>query len=122
VRVRDYAYEALAEVTACDQEVARGQLNAALRDIRAQEPALASIEDSYLLSAEIYDRGKMYRAMFPDIALTPNALAKHWKRVKEDAPKKRGSNLHAGRDSSLPPSRREQNLNAARQAMKELWG
>ena len=118
---RDFAYEALAEVTSTDQEIGRGQLNAALRDIRAQEPAVASIEDSYLLGDLVHERAKMYRAMFLEIALTPNALAKHWLRVKEDAPKKRGANLNAERTSSLPPSRREQNLNAAREAMKQLW-
>ncbi len=114
---RDYAYEALAEVTSTDQGVGRGQLNAALRDIRAQEPDLT---DSYLLSAEIHDRAKMYRQMFPEIALTPTALSKHWVRVKEAAPKRGGSNLTAERNSSLPGSRREQNLEEARKLLAKL--
>ena len=116
---RDYAYEALAEVTGTDQGVGRGSLNAGLRDIRAQEPALAS--DSYLLSSEIHDRAKMYRQVFPEMALTPNALAKHWQRVKDESQKVRGSNLTAERNSSLPGSRRQENLNAAREAMNQLW-
>lgn len=115
---RDYAYEALAEVTSTDQSVGRGSLNAGLRDIRALEPALAS--DSFLLSDEIHHRAKLYREMFPDMALTPNALAKHWVRVKEDAPKKRGVNLTAEAPSTLPP-RHQQGLNEARKAMETLW-
>jgi hypothetical protein len=110
-RKRDYAYEALAEVTASDPELARGQLNAALRDIRAQEPLLS---DSYLLSGEIYERAKMYRALFENAALTPNALAKHWLRVKEETkPRPRMPN-----PPSLPVSRREQNLAEARKILE----
>ena len=39
---RDYAYEALAEITSTDWAVGRGELNSALRDIRKQ----AEIPDS----------------------------------------------------------------------------
>ena len=83
-RERDYAYEALAEVSASDPSLARGALNAALRDIREQEPLLAAVSESYLLSAEIHERAKMYRAVFSNAALTPTALAKHWQRVKAE--------------------------------------
>jgi hypothetical protein len=121
---RDFAYEALAEVSATDPEIGRGQLNAALRDIRAQEPALASIENSYLLGDEIHERAKMYRRVFGDAALTPNALAKHWLRVKEEAAKMRrgGTNLHAAdpEPSKYPPSRREENLAEARKILAML--
>ena len=115
---RDYTYEALAEVTSTDQGIGRGQLNAALRDIRAQEPELAS--DSFLLSDEIHNRARMYRAMFPEVALTPTALSKHWLRVKQDAPKRPGANLTAEVPSRLPP-RHQQGLNEARKAMATLW-
>ena len=118
MRVRDFAFEALAEVTASDPSVARGELNAGLRDIRKQEPSLAGVSDSYLLSAEIHERAKMYRHLWPEMTLTPNALSQHWVRVKaETKPKKVYSPPEA-----LPQNRREENLNAARQAMKELWG
>ena len=84
---RDYAFEALAEVTATDWSEGRGELNAALKSLKEQEPILA--DDSYLLGAEIHERAKMYRdVMGDDILLTPSSLAKHWKRVKEHAPKK----------------------------------
>ena len=122
MRVRDYAYEALADVTGSDPEVARGQLNAALRDIRTQEPSLASIENSYLLSAEIHDRAAQYKQVWPEVALTPTALAKHWTRLPEEALKlKRGGvNLHADPPSSLPPMH-ERNLGEARKLMETLW-
>jgi len=100
-------------VTATDWEVGRGVLNAALRDIRAQ----SEIEDSYLLGAEIHERAKMYRALFENAALTPTALAKHWIRVKEETkPRPRLPN-----PPPLPTSRREENLEAARHAMRTLW-
>ena len=84
--MRDFAFEALAEVTSTDWNEGRGELNAALRSIKEQEPDLAL--DSYLLSVEIHDRAKLYKAtMGEEILLTPSALAKHWKRVKEQQPR-----------------------------------
>lgn len=114
--MRDYAYEALAEVTSTDQNVGRGQLNAALRDIRKQEPDL---EDSYLLSAEIHDRAKMYRAVYENAALTPNALAKHWQRVKEEV---KTTRTDLSPPPELPGSRREQNLAEAQKVLQMLKG
>ena len=116
--MRDYAYEALAEVSSTDTSVGRGSLNAALRDIRKQEPDLT---DSYLLSAEIHERAKMYRQVFPEVALTPNALAKHWQRVKGESTKVRGANLSAGPSSSLPLSRTEENRAALEDLKRTLW-
>jgi len=86
---RDFAFEALAEVTNTDWETGRGELNKALSSIKQQEP---DIHDSYLLSCEIIDRAKMYAVVMGDeILLTPSALAKHWKRVREQMPKPRPS-------------------------------
>lgn len=86
---RDFAFEALAEVTNTDWTAGRGELNAALKSIRLQEP---EIHDGYLLSCEIHDRAKMYEVvMGTEILLTPSALAKHWLRVKEQMPKSRPS-------------------------------
>lgn len=83
--MRDFAFEALAEVTSTDWEVGRGELNSALRSIKEQEP---EIFDNYLLSVEIHDRAKLYvELMGEGIPLTPSALAKHWKRAKEQQPK-----------------------------------
>jgi len=113
---RDYSFEALAEVTKTDWTVGRGELNAALRDIKIQ----SEIEDSYLLSCEIHERAKMYRRVFPEIALTPNALAKHWVRVEAESTKVRGQNLTAEPSKPLPP-RHQQGLNEARKAMETLW-
>lgn len=93
-RPRDYAYEALAEVTGSDMTAARGELNAALKSVREQ----SQIEDSYLLADEIHVRAKLYRQVMPDVMLTPSALAKHWLRVFEETEQRRsrGTNQHAG--------------------------
>lgn len=77
---RDYAYEALAEVTATDINEGRGELNKALKSIREQ----TGIEDSFALSIEIVERAKLYRGVMEDVMLTPSSLAKHWKRVEEE--------------------------------------
>lgn len=95
-RPRDYAYEALAEATSTDIDAGRGELNIALKTIRAQ----SEIQDSYLLAAEIHERAKAYRKVMGDeIMLTPTALAKHWKRVAEESARPVArTNVHA------PPS------------------
>lgn len=81
---RNYAFEALAEVTSTDWNAGRGELNAALKSIKQQ----SEIEDDYLLADEIHTRAKMYHSVWPELTLTPNALAKHWLRVFEEADKK----------------------------------
>lgn len=110
---RDYAYEALAEVTSTDMNVGRGQLNAALRDIRNQEP---DITDSFLLSVEIHERAKMYRTVFENAALTPTALAKHWQRVKAETHKA----PRIAAPPSLPPLH-AQRLEELQKLKATLW-
>lgn len=78
-RVPDLSFEALATVTGTDWTEGRGELNAAIRSIRAQWQG----EDAEL-PAEIQERARLYRRVFPGAALTPNALAKHWLRVFEE--------------------------------------
>ena len=95
-RERDYAYEALAEVTSSDLDAARGELNAALKSIREQ----SEIEDSYLLADEIHNRAKMYRHVMPDVLLTPSALAKHWLRVFEESNRSQGTNRSVSTECS----------------------
>lgn len=112
---RDYAFEALAEVSATNWETGRGELNAALKSIRFQ----SEIEDSYLLAAEIHERAKMYRLVFEGAALTPSALAKHWKRVKEETGPRRSI---FSNPPPLPDRRREENLNEAKNLLATLWG
>ena len=118
MRPRDYAYEALAEVTGTDPQVGRGALNAALRDIRAQ----SRVEDSYLLADEIHAQAKLYRQVYEGAALTPTALSKHWTRLPEEAKKLKrgGTNLHVGYSGSFPPSNRERNLEEARKLLAKL--
>lgn len=100
---RNYPFEALAEVTNSDWEASRGELNVALKSIRAQ----AEIDDDYLLAAEINERAKLYRqVMGEDVLLTPTALAKHWLRVLQESETRRrtrGVNLSVERSAPLPP-------------------
>ena len=89
-RQPDYAFEALAEVTDADPAANRGELNIALKQIKAQ----SEITDSYILSVEIHDQAKRYRDVMPEMLLTPTALAKHWTRVKAETERQpRGTNL-----------------------------
>ena len=82
---RDYAFEALADVTGTDWNTGRGIINTALKSIKEQ----TEIEDSYLLADLIHDRAKMYREAMPEVILTPPALAKHWRRVLEESERKK---------------------------------
>ena len=84
---RNYSFEALAAATNTDWAAGRGELNIALKTIRAQESELSD----YALADEIHRRAVLYReVMGEEILLTPTALAKHWIRVHEESsrPKK----------------------------------
>jgi hypothetical protein len=94
---RDYAFEALAEVTGTDWVTGRGELNAALKQIRAQ----TEVQDGFLLADLIHTRAKMYREVMPDVILTAPALAKHWLRVLEESARKnrpQSTNRHVDTD------------------------
>jgi hypothetical protein len=82
-RPQDFSFEALVEVTGATVSSERGALNAALRDIREAADELTDEE----LASEIRYRASIYRAMWPDMALTPTALSKHWERIPLEAPK-----------------------------------
>lgn len=92
-RPRDYAFEALAEVSGTDPNTGRGELNAALKSIREE----SKIEDSYILAYEIHQKAKLYRQLMPEVMLTPTALSKHWTRVGEETEqrKAKGANVYA---------------------------
>lgn len=85
MRPRDLPFEALAEATSTDWGAGRGELNKALALIKDQ----SSEDDPLILSMEITERAKLYRRVFPGVALTPTALAKHWLRVFEEAHRQR---------------------------------
>ncbi len=76
-RERDLSFESLAEATGATVASERGALNAALKMIREEEPDLAD-EDLALL---IRLRADDYRKVYPEMACTPTALAKHWNRI-----------------------------------------
>lgn len=82
---RDLSFESLTTVTSSQLPSARGALNAALKEIRDQEPGLDD-EDLALL---IRLRADDYRKVYPGMALTPTALSKHWSRVHAEVERKR---------------------------------
>lgn len=91
-RPRDLAFEALAHETSTDWNIGRGELNHALAAIRKQMPDV----DDTDLAGEIVYRAELYRRMMgPTIALTAPALAKHWARLPEQAPKREVTNASA---------------------------
>lgn len=104
MKQRDYAWEALVQVTDADPNANRGELNVALKSIKEQ----AEVEDSYLLADEIHDRAKLYRQVMGDVLLTPTALAKHWKRVYEESRRRSrgGSNRSAVPDEVILDGKR----------------
>ena len=86
-REPDLAFEALAEVTNTDWDTGRGELNKALRLIKAESGL-----EGYALAMAIRRNGLKYRRLFSDeVALTPTALAKHWKRVEAELERQRGA-------------------------------
>lgn len=83
------AFDALSETTLTPPSVGRGELNHSLKLIRALSPDLAD----FTLAGEIRLRARTYHETFPNMALTPTALAKHWLRLTR--PHHHGTNLHA---------------------------
>lgn len=78
-REPDLAWEALIEVTNANVTEERGALNRALAQIREQTAELDV--DGGELAIIIRSRAEEYRAVWPAVALTASALAKHWERV-----------------------------------------
>jgi hypothetical protein len=79
-RQPDLSWEALVEVTTANVSQERGALNAALKEIRAEEPGLDD-EDLALL---IRLRAEDYRRHWPEMSVTPMSLAKHWLRIRAE--------------------------------------
>jgi len=78
-RKADPDFDQLERVTNSNREMERGRLNTALRAIRvAWQKEGGRPED---LADEIPRRAEMYRTLWPEMALTPTALAVHWGRV-----------------------------------------
>lgn len=81
---RDVLFEAVAEACGVDWTAltpsARGSLNKAVKEIRA-----TNVLPADLWVSEVHRRAGEYRVRFPDAALTPPALAKHWPSLNGDA-------------------------------------
>jgi len=78
-RPPDLAWEALVEVTSANEAMERGRLNTALKAIRHAWQSEGGLPED--LHEEIPRRAEAYHKMWPSMALTPTALAVHWKRV-----------------------------------------
>lgn len=76
---RDLSWEALVRETNANPHMERGKLNAALKGIRSAAFSEGLHEDS--IPEEIRLRAQAYRERWPQLTLTPNALAVHWFRV-----------------------------------------
>jgi hypothetical protein len=78
-RKRDLDWDALVLVTSANEAIERGRLNTSLKAIKvAWESEGGRPED---LHEEIPRRAQAYHDMWPEMALTPTALAVHWRRV-----------------------------------------
>lgn len=85
-----------AVVLACEMDPtgitpsARGALNKALKDLRSVGATAMAIEG----------RAAAFRATYPDLTLTPNALAKHWPQLNPAKAGKRQTSAPTGRSLS----------------------
>jgi hypothetical protein len=80
----DPCWETLVEETHATPEIERGALNTALRAIRAACERDGIHPDD--VPQEIRLRAEAYRRAYAPCALTPMALAKHWRRVMVSTP------------------------------------
>ena len=78
-RKPDPDFDALVKVTNANVNMERGRLNITLQAIRAAWQQEGGLPED--LPTEIENRANAYRALWPTMALTPTALAVHWKRV-----------------------------------------
>lgn len=83
----DKDWEALVRVTHANEAMERGRLNTALKAIKSAWAEEGGIPAD--LHEEIPRRAQAYHEMWPQMTLTPTALAVHWKRVvAQRAPQK----------------------------------
>lgn len=85
-RQPDYAWETLVRVTHANAAAERGKLNAALKAIKAAWHTEGGLPED--LPKEIELRADAYYRMWPEMTLTPNALAVHWLRVAANRARK----------------------------------
>ena len=78
-RELDLCWEALVQETNANPAMERGKLNVALKAIR--EAAFTEGLHETSLPEEIRLRARAYRTIYPNLMLTPTALATHWFRV-----------------------------------------
>ena len=93
-----HAWAALVRSTAVDERMERGRIAVAFQAIRRAHLSDGLREED--LPAEIEWRAELYRHKWPELTLTPTALARHWYRVLpkrsalEEWRKRPGNSLH----------------------------
>ena len=85
-KTRDLDFEALERCTHSNRELERGRLNTALAAIKAAWQREGGRPED--LAAEIPRRAAAYHSVWPEMAITPTALAVHWSRVAAEAARK----------------------------------
>lgn len=90
---RNHPWDALVEVTGSDPVVDKGQIAKALKLIRGYVVAASSpqafdeaMNGEALITQQIRARARLYRQRWPEMELTPTALAKQWARVTAPVP------------------------------------
>jgi hypothetical protein len=98
---RDYSFEAMVEVTGADisqlTSDERGRINRALKELRVL------IEDDYILADAIHEHAKAYKIVYPEIALTPQALTGQWSSIQEKAGAMTKPRLTQSPSAAVPP-------------------
>lgn len=102
INERNIPWDALVEVTQADEKVDAGVLSKSLKQIRGFVVSASSPQTFFdprsgetHIANQIRARARLYRQRWPNMELTPPALAKHWARVTTEppAPDKRVSDL-----------------------------
>jgi len=90
---RNQPWDALVQVTQADEKVEAGQIARALKLIRSYVAPLLSpqviaepMAAEAIIVREIRGRARLYRQRWPNVELTPTALAKNWSRVTTAQP------------------------------------
>jgi len=89
-RKRDVVFDALSDSCGCDPQLEGGRIAKAANELRRHSDyqnvkALVGRDDAeQLLAGEIHKRARRYRRVFPpEVASTPQALVRNWRRVVE---------------------------------------
>src|SRR5262245_58055135 len=118
-RKTDFSWDALVQATGADPNLERGKLNAALRVLRGHPDYKLAVEmhgaegADKMLALEIPKVAELYRRRWPEVELTPTALARNFKRVRM-GPK--GAMTSAERKAQIAETQRREAEDAAKRS------